>query len=103
MTVTSTDTSLNQMLSSNYLKISEIFTFRSSIYVYLRHATSPAGISFLDLLNLIPIITVKRKAETAKNNSIRLCYLFHRGLFNNTEHDQRSLTCFAMKRSSVRC
>lgn len=33
----------------------------------LRHATSPAGINFLDLLNLIPIIIVKRKDE---NNDI---------------------------------
>lgn len=48
------------------------------MYVYLRHATSPAGISFLDLLNLIPIIMVKRKAETVKNNSMHLLLLSER-------------------------
>lgn len=74
MIVTSTDTGLNHMLNGNYF--SEIFILRSSIHVYLRHANSPAGINFLDLLNLIPIIMVKRKAETVKDNSIYLCSHF---------------------------
>lgn len=76
MVIPSTDTGLNHMLHGNYLKISEIFTSRSLIYVYLRHATRPAGINFLDLLNLIPIIMVKRKDETVKDNSIYLCSQF---------------------------
>lgn len=71
-TVTSTDTGLNWTLGENCLKISVIFTLRSSIDVYLRHATSPAGINFLDLLNLIPMIMVKRKAETVKDKSVYL-------------------------------
>lgn len=88
MVVTSTDTVLNQMSNGNYLKIIEIFTLRSSIYVYLRHATSPAGINFLDLLNLIPIIMVKRKAETVKDNSIYLCSHFSQGIIQ--EHGELS-------------
>lgn len=96
MIVTSTDTGLNQMSNGNYLKISEIFTLTSSIYVYLRHATSPAGINFLDLLNLIPIIMVKRKAETVKDNSTYLCS--HVSQWTIQEHGELSkvIAIFAM-------
>lgn len=76
------------MLGDNYLKISEIFTLRSSIDAYLRHATSPAGINFLDLLNLIPMIRVKRKAETVKGKSIYLCSHFSQWTFQ--EHGELS-------------
>lgn len=96
MIVTSTDTGLNQILNGNYFKISEIFTLRSSIHVYLRHATSPAGINFLDLLNLIPIIMVKRKAETVKDNSIYLCSHFSQWTIQTHGESSKSLLCFAM-------
>lgn len=76
MMVTSTNTALNRVWNSNYLKTREIFTLRSAISIYLRHATIPAGINFLDLLNLIPIMMVKRKDETVKDNSIYLCSHF---------------------------
>jgi len=83
--VTSTGTGLNQMSNGHCLKISEIFIY---IYVYLRHATSPAGINFLDLLNLIPITMVKRKAETVKDNSMYLCFHFSQGTIQ--EHGELS-------------
>lgn len=94
MIVTSTDSGLNQILNGNYFKISEVFTLRSSIHVYLRHATSPAGINFLDLLNLIPIIMVKRKAETVKDNSIYLCSHFSQWIIQTHGESSKVIATF---------
>lgn len=88
MTVTSTNSVLNRVWNGNYLITCEIFTVRSAICIYLRHATSPAGINFLDLLNLIPIIMVKRKDETVKDNPICLCSHFSQ--WTTQEHAELS-------------
>lgn len=88
MTVTSTNSVLKRVWNGNYLITSEIFALESTICIYLRHATSPAGINFLDLLNLIPIIMVKRKDETVKDNPIYLCSHFSQ--WTTQEHTELS-------------
>lgn len=99
MTVTSTNTALSWVWNGNYLKTSEIFALRSTICIYLRHATSPAGINFLDLLNLIPIIIVKRKEETVKDNPIYLCSHFSQ--WTSQEHRKLSKVIAVFLRTAI--